>query len=955
MRRFLLLTVLCAAVVGASASPAHAQASGPLLKYPGMKLGGSITRDSYGSPSIWALDAWDLFYLQGYAHATDRLFQMDTLRRQASGTLAELLGSAALSSDVQLRTMGLRRAAIGSLAAGSPQGTEALEAYSAGVNQWVATHSLPPEYGALSLTKFEPWTPLDSVTIAKALAFQLSFDLDTTPTIALLTYQGVGKVAGFDGTKLFAEDLWRSTPFDPFTTLGAANAAQVTDPGATALLKETKTAVPVETAEARAARLEALSKAADDMLARGTLDLALAFEQKAREVPLLAAILDHDRPASSNEWAIAPRLTADGQPLVANDPHLSLSAPSIWYPISLRGGGFNVAGNSFAGTPFVIHGQNDHVAWGSTVHPMDVTDTFQETIVPAPGTASGLGTLYKGTVEALVPIVEVFRTNNPGSGSKDNITVVPAVGSIPPATLLVPRRDFGPIITPDTLATGSALSVQYTGWSRTRELDAFRLIDLAASVADVKAAIQYFDCGSQNFAVADTSGNIAYLTSAELPIREDLQSNTVTGAPPWFIRNGTGGNEWLPAPSSLPADQAVPHQILPYAEMPQVINPAAGWFANGNNDPVGTSIGNNPLGTQRPGGGIFYLDVGYGYDGFRGGRIAQLIRKKIAAGVKFTRADLKQIQADGGMIDAQVFVPYITTAFANAKASGADPTLAALGQNPAVAAAVARLGAWDFSTPTGLKEGYDPGKAGGVDPTPAQATASVAATLFAVWRSQFIANTIDAVLNAGKLPLPPNSTTLVALRNLLDNFSTNGGVGASGVNFFNVPGVTRAVDRRDILILKSVSDGLALLSSDAFAPAFAKSTNLDDYRWGKLHRIVFAHALGGPFNIPTAGGAFPNPLGDAIPGIPRQGGWECIDRSDNNARAATVNGFMFTAGPSRRYVGEATPSGIVGENALPGGVSGVLGDPNYFSLLPFWLTNQYYPLTVQAGPVIPWQ
>ncbi|HEX7581415.1 MAG TPA: penicillin acylase family protein, partial [Thermoanaerobaculia bacterium] len=478
-------------------------------------------------------------------------------------------------------------------------------------------------------------------------------------------------------------------------------------------------------------------------------------------------------------------------------------------------------------------------------------------------------------------------------------------------------------------------------------------IDLAKSVDEVKASIQVFDFGSQNFAVADTSGNIAYLTSAEMPIREDLQNNTVQGAPPWFIRNGTGGNEWLPAPSPLPADQAVPHQVLPYSEMPQVVNPAAGWFANGNNDPVGTSLGNNPLGTQRPGGGIFYLN--YGYDGFRGGRIAQLIKKKLAAGVKLTRADLAQIQADGGMIDAQVFVPYITAALANANATGANPVLATLGQNPAVAAAVARLGAWDFSTPTGLNAGYDPGKAAGVDPTPAQVSASVAATLYAVWRSQFIANTIDVFLKATNMPQPPDQQTLVALRYLLDHFSTNQGVGASGVNFFNVPGVTAAADRRDILILKSVSDGLALLSSDAFAPAFAKSTNLDDYRWGKLHRIVFDHLLGQPFSIPTAGGAFPNPLGTALPGIPRQGGYECIDRSDNSARANTVNGFMFSGGPSRRYVGEATPTGIVGQNSLPGGVSGVLGDPNYFSLLPLWLTNQYYPLTVQAGPVIPWQ
>ncbi len=567
MRRYLAVSLLCAAVAGLSAPQADAQTNPTLLRLPGMRAAGSISRDTYGIPSIWALNAWDLFYLQGYVHANDRLFQMDTLRRQASGTLAELLGPGALASDVQLRTMGLRRAAMGSLAALSPQAMEAMEAYSAGVNQWVATHSLPPEYAALSLTKFAPWTPLDSVTVGKALAFQLSFDLDTTPTIALLTYQAVGKVVGFDGTALFAEDLWRSSPFDPFTTLGSANTPRSTAPGKMEFT--THQAVAGETEEARAAGLEALSKAADDMLASGTLDLALAFEQKARQVPLLVDILDNRRPASSNEWAVVPALTADGQPLLANDPHLTLSTPAIWYPISLRGGGFNVAGNSFAGAPFVIHGQNENVAWGSTVHPMDVTDTFQETVIPAPGSPVGYATVYKGTAEPIIAIAEVFKTNNPGSGIKDNITVVPPSGSIPPASLVMPRRDYGPIITPDTLASGSVLSVQYTGWSRTRELEAFMRIDLATSVAEVKAALQYFDCGSQNFAVIDTYGTVAYLTSAELPIREDLQSNTVNGSPPGSSGTARAETSGCPLPPRFPRTRPSPTRFFRTRKCPR--------------------------------------------------------------------------------------------------------------------------------------------------------------------------------------------------------------------------------------------------------------------------------------------------------------------------------------------------------------------------------------------------
>ena len=935
MRRILTLSLASFLLLGAGQQLLAQGQSSELLKLPGMKAGGTITRDSYGIPSIWALTVYDMAYLQGYVHAEDRLFQMDCTRRQISGTLAELFGSSVLAKDVEARTFGLRRAAVGSLTALSPAAREALDAYAAGVNQWVATHSLPPEYGALDLTKFGTWTPLDTVAIGKAFAFQLSFDDDTDTTIPFLTYVAAGKAAGFDGTALFVEDLWRTSPFEPFTTIPQSSSSA------------RHVAESAEQAGANAARLDAMRTAADKMLANGVLELALAWQKKARAVPVVPGLLEGRRSGTSNEWGVSARLSTTGRPLVANDPHLALGTPAIWYPISLRGGKFNVAGNSFAGTPFVIHGQNEKVAWGSTVNFMDVTDWYAEKIVPAPGTATGLATVYKGVSEPLVAIPEVYKKNNPGSGTKDNITVVPSSSSIPAVSLVVPRRDNGPIVQLDA-AAGSAISVQYTGFSPTREIDAIMNYDLAQNVEEFKNALRYFDVGSQNWAVADTSGSIAYFTSAEMPLREDLQSNTVVGAPPWFIRDGTGGNEWLPLASASP-DQAVPHQILPYAEMPQVVNPAQGWFANGNNDPVGVTLGNNPLARQRAGGGIYYLNPYY--DGYRGGRISQLIKKKLAANGKLSKADLKEIQADSGMIDAQYFVPFITGALASAQVVGADPALAAYAKDAAVVAAVGRLADWDFTTPTGIKEGYDAGKAGGTEPTAAQVKASVAATVYALWRSNFITNTVDAPLAPGNLPLPDRFLTMVALKNLFEKFPTRGGVGASGVNFFNVPGVARAEDRRDVLILKSISQGLALLASDAFAPAFAKSTNLDDYRWGKLHRIVFSHPLGGPFNVPPAGGAFPDPLGATLPGIPRQGGFEVVDRSDHNdIRAKTVNGFMFTNGPSRRYVGEALPAGIQGDNTLPGGVSGVVGNPNYCSLLPLWLQNQYYPLLVQGGP-----
>ena len=179
----------------------------------------TIRRDSDGVSHITAKNAHDLFVAQGWQHAADRLFQMDVLRRQASGTLAELLGPAALAQDVELRTIGLRRAAERSLDAVSMETRRALEAYAEGVNAYIAAHAPPPEYAVLELTQVAPWTPVDSLAVAKLLSFSLSFDLDINATIAFETYRAAGTVAGFDGAALYFEDTHRSAPFDPAATV----------------------------------------------------------------------------------------------------------------------------------------------------------------------------------------------------------------------------------------------------------------------------------------------------------------------------------------------------------------------------------------------------------------------------------------------------------------------------------------------------------------------------------------------------------------------------------------------------------------------------------------------------------------------------------------------------------------------------------------------------------------
>jgi len=298
---------------------------------------------------------------------------------------------------------------------------------------------------------------------------------------------------------------------------------------------------------------------------------------------------------------------------------------------------------------------------------------------------------------------------------------------------------------------------------------------------------------------------------------------------------------------------------------------------------------------------------------------------------------MMRIQADVKLLDAEVLTPYLLRAFDAARAAGAPAPLAALGADPAVAEAVARLRRWDFSTPTGIADGYDAADRHGKrsKPTREEIANSVAATIYSVWRGQTLRNVIDGTLaRVGLSIVPPGDRAMIALRHLLEAFPASG----SGLNFFDVPGMTLApAAERDLVLLQSLKGALDLVASPTFSPAFGQSTDQDDYRWGKLHRIVLAHPLGAPFSI--------GPL--AI-----DGGFDVVDASSHNPRAATPDAFMFSSGPSKRFVGEARRSGIHAVQVIPGGASGVPGTPFFGSLVELWATNDYHEALSDLGDVL---
>ena len=952
--RSALLAFLGTALVG-SATAAPGQSKDETIELPGLNGPARILRDADGLPHIQAQDVHDAIYLQGWVQAEDRLFQLDALRRQASGTYAELVGPAALASDVELRTIGLRRAAERSWAALPAATKEAIETFTAGVNAWVERNPLPLEYGALELTRFEPWTPVDTVVIGKLLAFGLSFDLDIGLTQAYGAY--VTALGPALGTGVFFGDIYRSAPFDPAATV--PDAIGLADSSAVA---STSTGGPATAARMQRGPKNTLLVGAASEAELSPAQLATAariggmYLERIRDLPLFQPALQRsERPVGSNEWAVSGTHTIDGRPLVANDPHLALDLPALFYQLQLVAAKeqIDAAGSAIPGAPGILLGQNQYVTWGLTTTGFDVTDTYFEQIAPDPASPSGLSIVHQGQLEPIIPVPLSFRANQL-DGVLDNVVAVPPGGPIPPVALTVPRRNNGPIVSLD-LASASAISVQFTGFSGTRELETVRRLMYVRNLDDFVAALQYFDFGSQNFIYGDIKGNIGYFSTGEVPLREDLQAGTIAGAPPVFIRNGTGGNEWLVNPTPGPLD-GTPYQYLPFDELPQVVNPPTGRVVNANNDPAGVTLDNDPFNQLRPGGnGIYY--IGYGFDGgTRAGRITQALDTRLAQG-PVSADDMKAIQADVVMLDAQVLKPYIGQAYRAATQPGAPFLLAVLAADPRIADAAARLEAWQNDTPTGVATGYDASDSADSlgAPSAEEVAASIAATIYSVWRGQFVANAIDAPLAAQGLPRPGSQESLRAIRHLLER----DGLSITGAfNFFGPPPGLTAEQGRHFVVLKSLVDALDRLAGPAFAAAFGGSTDVDDYRWGRLHRITFDGLLGGVTSAPPAGIApsFPD-----LSGVATDGGFGVVDASSHNIRGDGNNdglpdedGFDFGSGPNRRYVGVPGrgPGTIVGETALPGGISGRIDSPFYTNLLRPWLTNEYHPLRMKTGEIM---
>ena len=497
MRRrwgLIVLLVLVVLVLGAAVSMVVLSRRGLPVTSGVMESGVSSTveiyRDEYGIPHIIGQSMEDIAYAQGYVQAQDRLWQMDMSRRGVGGKLSEILGEEFIDTDRFTLTIGFYRAAHLTYEHLGEAAKSAMEAYARGVNAYLDDNrgKLSPEFMLIGYEP-EPWDPVDSIAISKYMAWYLGGNMNTEIFLSAAL-----------------ETLGEELAKELFPTYPEGAPVIVPSPEETAFTRDNVNS------------LVKLSRLAD-------LNNANTF------VPGLG----------SNNWVVSGDKTASGSALLANDMHLGMGMPSIWYANHLIiEGDFNVTGVIFPGIPGVIVGFTDHIAWGVTNTGPDVQDLYLITFNPD----NGHQYLYMDEWVDAEVVVEEIKVK----------------GEEEPRELEVIITRHGPVIS-QVVGLDQPFSLRWTALEATREMEAVLNFFRATNWEQFCEALEGFMVPTQNFVFVDREGNIGYRANGHIPIR----------------RNGNG---LLPVDGST--DEFIWEGYIPWEELPQAYNPEGGIIVTAN-------------------------------------------------------------------------------------------------------------------------------------------------------------------------------------------------------------------------------------------------------------------------------------------------------------------------------------------------------------------------------------
>jgi penicillin amidase len=490
-----LAFLLAASVAGIVLVYAYLRQSLPQLEgeipTAGLTAPVEILRDRAGVPHVFAQSERDAHFALGFLHAQDRLWQLEMNRRIAAGRLAEVLGPAALETDRFVRTLGVRRAARANLERLDDETRAALDAYAAGVNAFLATDPvLPPEFLLLRVRP-EPWSAVDSLSWLKMMAWD---------------------VGGNWRNELLRMRLSRTLPIER--------------------LHEFLPPYPGDPVPA----------------IRNPGELYRGLEREPPRIAGAAIPGDADLALGSNSWVVSGAHTVGGKPLLANDPHLGLTAPPVWYLAQLSAPGLDVIGATLPGLPGVLAGRNARIAWGFTNTGPDVQDLYLEKLDSTGNYLAPNGPL------AFETRLETIRVR----GADDE-------------TLQVRVSRHGPVIS-DVVA--GALELTPRGYAMALAWTALAPDDLTMQAAvrlgrsqnwgEFEAALRELHAPQQTVTYADVEGNIGFIAAGRVPLRKrenDLQG--LAPAPGWEARYDWEG-------------------YLPFEALPRALNPPGGTLISAN-------------------------------------------------------------------------------------------------------------------------------------------------------------------------------------------------------------------------------------------------------------------------------------------------------------------------------------------------------------------------------------
>jgi penicillin amidase len=554
------------------------------LKLPGLDAEVNIYRDEYGIPHIYASTLHDLFFAQGYVHAQDRFWQMDVWRHIGSGRLSEMFGADQVETDAFLRTMGWGTLAEQELAESSPEAVAILTAYAEGVNAYLADHSgsaISLEYAILGLLtpgyEPEPWTPVHTLTWAKAMAWDLRGNMD--------------------------EEIERALLMKAFTPEQVADLYPAYPPDHPVIVES----FPVEAAGGQGSS------------PLGVVPAEAALQTAAQNLALLDPLLGPGGTGiGSNSWAVSGQLTESGMPLLANDPHLGIQMPSIWYQIGLhcqpKGEAcpYEVAGFSFAGVPGVVIGHNDRIAWAFTNNGPDVMDLYIEKVNPDNPNqyeVNGQWVDFETRTETILV----------GGGEPVQVTVR-STRHGPVISDVYGLEEFGDQAGLE-LPENFVIALRWTALEPAHIFDAIWGFNKAQNWEEFRAAARSFTVPAQNLLYADVDGNIGYQQPGKVPIRQNGDGSLPV--PGW-----TDEYEWI--------------GYIPFDDLPFVLNPESGYIVTANNQ-------------SAPRDYPYLVTTDWDY-GFRAARIVEMIEN---APGPIDIAYIQQMQADSTSLNAEVIVPIL--------------------------------------------------------------------------------------------------------------------------------------------------------------------------------------------------------------------------------------------------------------------------------------------------------